>query len=835
LRWDPTQYQKAVVPPEDAVTAKMPAVEIADPNETVAPGMLVPGGADGLRAAPGAGPPSAGTADVALILRLPDGDGTERTQISVTVEPGQQAAILGLIRNQSAVVDNFDLSIRGIPEDWWTIVPATAYLVPYGSGGTYEQEVEVHIHPPRTPLAQARAWPFEVVATSRAYGGQVASTPASVTVGPYFDVATDLRPARAGGRLRASYRLTVRNRANARTKVTLEAHDTDDECQFRFKEKTISLEPGNALECSFTVFPPHQIWLGRTHERQFEVTAVPVDAQLLQPPPAQTGVYRQGAWLPWWLAVVVPVAIAAIVLLISLQPYKLTVPSIKGLPSAFAAQKLLQKVGLKIATQPSKTIPDASKPAGSIADQSPAAGGSATSGATVNYEAYVGLGTATVPSILNDNAGRADEVLRQAGVKLGSVSPQPLNPYALIIAQIPIPGAVVPAGTQVNVTLAQPAPTTTGTGTTTTGTATGTPSGGPKPIQGGSITLPALTGAGTAVAAQLAQLGLNPKIAAELATVPAGQVVSTMPGAGAKLKRGAIVKLLISAGQPELAYDNATSVIVVDPPSTKPSVSIPAGPEQVEPAWSPDGSELVYSQSGALAELSTKAPGGPAKTLTQPAAGLDNLDPSFAPTTKTTLLAFVEHAATGVGSQLCFLPLGAQGGSPSCVGAAGWDLGGQADWSPDGKAILVFGARPGDVNFGLLEFTSSVAWSPRATDWTPRLVTDASTNRGVIAGAFSPDGKHLALVSDVGSGAFTLYLTKPGDFKPKPADALPVPACQISWRSDSRQLAVMQANGPCTALATGTIVAIDPSNPKNPTTLVTGGAHPAWQPIMTGG
>ena len=85
----------------------------------------------------GAPPPGA----AALSLRLPGDDGADGGQVSVSVQPGARVTILGLIRNQSDVVDNFDLSVRGLPDDWWTIAPATAYLVPYGSGGTYEQEV----------------------------------------------------------------------------------------------------------------------------------------------------------------------------------------------------------------------------------------------------------------------------------------------------------------------------------------------------------------------------------------------------------------------------------------------------------------------------------------------------------------------------------------------------------------------------------------------------------------------------------------------------------------------------------------------------------------------
>ena len=40
---------------------------------------------------------------------------------------------------------------------------------------------------------------------SRAYGGEVAAAAASVTIGPYFELGTELRPERASGRLKARY------------------------------------------------------------------------------------------------------------------------------------------------------------------------------------------------------------------------------------------------------------------------------------------------------------------------------------------------------------------------------------------------------------------------------------------------------------------------------------------------------------------------------------------------------------------------------------------------------------------------------------------------------
>jgi hypothetical protein len=104
----------------------------------------------------------------------------------------------------------------------------------------------------------------------------------------------------------------------------------------------------------------------------------------------------------------------------------------------------------------------------------------------------------------------------------------------------------------------------------------------------------------------------------------------------------------------------------------------------------------------------------------------------------------------------------------------------------------------------------------------------------VIAGAFSPDGKQLALISNLGSLDFHLFLTSSTDYMLAHAKALPVRACQLSWRSDGGELAVMQADSPCQA-PTGDIVAINPSSPNTATTIATQAEHPAWQPVSLSG
>ena len=143
--------------------------------------------------------------------------------------------------------------------------------MPFGSAGAYEQEIELHPHPPRTAEAESRRWALNVGVISRTHGGEIASAPMTLGIHPYENYAIHVRPQRASGRRRAKYDVTIANNANAVILLALDAHDSDDACEFSFDRDALELAAGQSKTVRLRCRPPRQIWLGRPVERRFEI------------------------------------------------------------------------------------------------------------------------------------------------------------------------------------------------------------------------------------------------------------------------------------------------------------------------------------------------------------------------------------------------------------------------------------------------------------------------------------------------------------------------------------------------------------------------------------
>ncbi len=586
LRWEPTGLVEAITPEmAEAAAAAAPPASPADPAQPAPPAGAQPAGAVARAAAAAAGHPGAGAAARApagggnghdqlppspptgtavqgavpgvpmapqppaaepeaqpatISLRLPDEDATPGETLALGVHPGDRARVRALVRNQSGIVDNYQLRVDGLPAEWYSVLPDTVYLVPFGSGGTYEQEVEIHFHPPRAAEAEARLWELAVVAHSKAHEITAATTPMALVIQPFEEHKTKVKPERASGRRKADFAIAVENKANAPVYVAFDASEPDNECSFRFEPSGAEIAPGETATSQMRVRPPKQMWIGRPHERRIEVNVkaneeahefeaaqaeaaeaeggggglrgklppgmaprvykpqvykgnlhigpggVHMSKPMVRGPqmagggmhgmnvnldrlkiggsgaPAITGpllpsqaVFRQKPWLPWWVAIVIPLLALLALLLFLFLPKNVEVPDVVGKPSAFDAEQAITEAELRMAPQVKEKVDPKAEP-GSIVQQTPPAGETAEEDSEVAILVAVGNGNVTVPSVVGKTPGEAEKTLREAGLTLGAASPAPADPEGTIKSQIPAEKEVVKEGAPVDIFMAEP-------------------------------------------------------------------------------------------------------------------------------------------------------------------------------------------------------------------------------------------------------------------------------------------------------------------------------------------------------------------------------------------
>lgn len=865
LRWEATGVMQAIAPaPLPTPTLRRPAVPVPPP----APEPAEPGAA-------------------AISLRLPDGDrGDLGATLAVGVEPGGRARVLALVRNQSGIVDNFELSVLGLPGDWWSVSPTTVYLVPYGASGTYEQEVEIHLHPPRSAQAEARIWELQVAGRSKASARQVAAAPLRLGIQPFEEFTTTLSPQRASGRRKARYDIAVRNTANASLTVALGAADEDDELAYGFTPATLEIAPGQSIESKLLVRAPRQKWIGRPAEKRIQVftnreqemeptegeegaggkgllerlrisgpraqvgtsglrvqgprvskPVVPrknVDLMKLRAPggaaapqvplmPDQV-VFRHKAWLPWWVALLVPLLILLAILLFLFLPRTVPVPDVTGAKSAFEAERKLTEAGLRLAPAPKQTVSAAAAP-GTVIEQTPAAGEKAERGSDVEILIAVGNGRVQVPKITGLTLAAADKALRAEHLTIGQISPQPPDPAGRIASQIPAETEVVKSGTPINVFFAGP-PSTKAMHTKQDKEAAkqaAAASGGPVPaLVAGASAL--------ALAQQVAKQGIVPRTVNAYSKAKRGTVFATRPPAGTKLKAGDTLTLLVSAGAPELAFDDGEDIRLANGASGKELDPVATSPQlEKDPTFAPVGRRVAYAADGQVSMIDFADPNAAPRQLTT--GPREYTDPAWAPTPDRDVLALAAKTSE-TESRLCLGQIRRRSMLTRCKQQPGLLIGRAIHWSRDGRTILAFARRDALAQQGMMRWRSKRPFSPDLRDWsTGSFVTNVSIpGQGVIDAAVSPDGKRLAVAANFGSDGFRLYLAQPGDFPLARAKPTRVRACKLAWRPDSKQLVVVEADDLCKE-EVGTLVRLAVASPNATHVISAKADNPSFEPL----
>ena len=190
------------------------------------------------------------------------------------VEAGGTLSYNATIRNESRLVDNYELAILGLPEGWSVVTPPTAFLVPLGSGrGESDTTVRIDIGPPRHYRSTAGIWTFEIIAMSRTTASVAGRAVAQFEVRPFPSWSVEVVPVVNSGRLKARYRVAVRNDGNADQDLWLLALEDSGRLRTRFKAGSLALQPGSVGVDVLTLRPRLPLPVGRVKEHRVGVDA----------------------------------------------------------------------------------------------------------------------------------------------------------------------------------------------------------------------------------------------------------------------------------------------------------------------------------------------------------------------------------------------------------------------------------------------------------------------------------------------------------------------------------------------------------------------------------
>jgi beta-lactam-binding protein with PASTA domain len=234
---------------------------------------------------------------------------------------------------------------------------------------------------------------------------------------------------------------------------------------------------------------------------------------------------------------------SSVLLTISRGADTVQVPALTGLTLAEALSKL-QAVGLK---GTAKRV-DSDRPAGQVVAQEPGGGRELKRGSGVVLTIAKGRQQVVVPDVVGQSQSAATTALEQAGLKAGVLEVPGAGPKGTVVAQSPRAAEKAPKGSTVQINVSKGVATTTTTTTTATTTTPATP-----------VTVPDVVGNTQAAAKQrLENAGFKVDAKQVLSTEPKGTVVAQFPAAGQTAKRGASIRINVSAGDGRKAVPDVT-------------------------------------------------------------------------------------------------------------------------------------------------------------------------------------------------------------------------------------------------------------------------------------
>ena len=255
---------------------------------------------------------------------------------ALSVQPGSEVSTVLTIRNTGSVVDHFHIQVLGDAARWATVTPETLPLFPDAEG-----VVSISFQPARVSAARAGATPFGVKVTSEVDPSDTSVEEGTLDIGTFTELSGELVPLISHGSRTGRHQLACDNKGNTPLTLAFGGVDQEEALRFAFNPTSVVAEPGTATIVTVRAHPRKRFLTGtaKTHRFQTiiqprEAPPVTVDGSMVQTPILPT-------WLPKALAALVVLAIAAVVLWLTVLN-----PAIKSTATT-AANNALSAAGIK--------------------------------------------------------------------------------------------------------------------------------------------------------------------------------------------------------------------------------------------------------------------------------------------------------------------------------------------------------------------------------------------------------------------------------------------------------------------------------------------------------
>lgn len=210
-----------------------------------------------------------------------------------SVDPGNSVRLNITVRNDSSIVDYFEVSVPDIPQHWLTLPPVLRLM------DRQQQSVTIIVQPPLVPQSRAGTYPFNVHVTSTSNRQQSVALRGTLTVNAYTSFSSDMHPQNLRPQQEAN--VTLKNQGNALEYFTLTWRDKANAVTFTPPQARVDVQPGDKKDVPFRAKPHKRPWIGGETSMPFNVEIAPSKGVAQ----TQSGTIINQARFPVWMLTVV--------------------------------------------------------------------------------------------------------------------------------------------------------------------------------------------------------------------------------------------------------------------------------------------------------------------------------------------------------------------------------------------------------------------------------------------------------------------------------------------------------------------------------------------------